>query len=119
MPALNSPRTTRWLVAAAVLAVLAAVGLLLLPATQNVSPAGVRTSSLLQTQGLAALPSLLGPVAVATLPMAVRGPERPVVAWVAAVLMAVFVVLAAASVGLYFLPSAACLGVAAFRGGRG
>ncbi|KWW99777.1 hypothetical protein LI90_1416 [Carbonactinospora thermoautotrophica] len=79
--------------------------------------------SLLEAQGLAALPSLLTPVAVAAPPIAVRGGG----AWAATVLsavsllavsLAVYAVLAAAAVLPSFLPSAACLGVAALRGVR-
>ena len=128
MDATTSSRASRALVVAPlVLAVAATVALLVVPtgreASGGGSPAGVtasgtRSSTLVQSDGWTVLLPLAVPVLLAAAPTVLRRPRARRAALLAAgVLLPVFVILAAASIGLFYAPAALAMVVAAIRSG--
>ena len=83
------------------------------------------TETLLEANGLSALPLLVGPVVLTALVVAIlmtariRPSTRKVSLWVAAVLLLGFSVVGALSIGAFYLPAAVALVVAAVMGSRG
>jgi hypothetical protein len=86
----------------------------------------VETSeTLLEANGLSMLPLLVGPVVLTALVVAIlmttriKPSKRKVPLWVAAVLLLGFGVVGTASIGIFYLPAAVALLVAAVMGSRG
>ena len=83
------------------------------------------TETLLEANGLSALPLLVGPVVLTARVVAIlmtariRPSTRKVSLWVAAVLLLGFSVVGALSIGAFYLPAAVVLVVAAVMGSRG
>ena len=119
--------TTRWYGAALfagvahVLAWTATLFLAFGPIYQGVSS----TETLLEANGLSALPLLIAPLALTALVTAIavtiriKTSTRRVSLWVAAVLLLLFCAAGIFSIGIFYLPAAVALVVAAIVGSRG
>lgn len=113
-----------WHLVAFALAVLAAVGLLVLP-TVATSSASVEaggtvsrtegSATLLETEGASALVLVAVPVALTLIPLLVSDRRRRWTTIVCTVLLAVGVLLALMSIGVAFVPALAALIVACLR----
>jgi hypothetical protein len=83
------------------------------------------SETLLKANGLSAFPLLIGPVVLTALVVAmlmttrIKPSTRKVSLWVAAVLLLGFCVVGALSIGMFYLPAALALVVAAVLGSRG
>ena len=83
------------------------------------------SETLLEANGLSAFPLLIGPVVLTALVVAmlmttrIKPSKRKVSLWVAAVLLLGFCVVGAFSIGMFYLPAALALVVAAVLGSRG
>ena len=83
------------------------------------------SETLLKANGLSAFPLLIGPVVLTALVVAmlmttrIKPSKRKVSLWVAAVLLLGFCVVGAFSIGMFYLPAALALVVAAVLGSRG
>ncbi|UUT35940.1 hypothetical protein [Microbacterium elymi] len=89
----------------------AGVALCFLPAFQSVTSdsdghQATRTQTLLQMQGSAYLLVLVIPVLIAAVPLLLRGRAWRVSSIVAAVLLGVFALVGALSIGVFYLPAA-------------
>ena len=74
-------------------------------------------STLLQVNGPRAIVRLVFPVAIATLPILLRrSEERFLIEAIAALILAVFTIIGGFSIGLFYLPSAASMVLAALLG---
>jgi hypothetical protein len=84
----------------------------------GVTASGTRSSTLVQSDGWTVLLPLAVPVLLAAAPTVLRRPRARRAALLAAgVLLPVFVILAAASIGLFYAPAALAMVVAAIRSG--
>ena len=83
------------------------------------------SETLLKANDLSAFPLLIGPVVLTALVVAmlmttrIKPSKRKVSLWVAAVLLLGFCVVGAFSIGMFYLPAALALVVAAVLGSRG
>lgn len=76
---------------------------------------GVQHHGLLAAEGLTAVLAVIGPVVVAALPMLIRGPFHRTAVAAAAIVVSVFALVGLATVGIFYLPAAVLLIVAAIR----
>lgn len=105
-----------WPLLAFLVTVIIALWLLLAPTATQSTAEGTRRVSLWQDQGWRAGLSLLIFVVLSAIPLAVNGTSpRRGVAISAAILFVVVTILALPSVGLFFVPAAILLLIAAFR----
>lgn len=112
-------RSRSWVTAAALLAMVTSSVLLFLPVVATADDAsGTDAQSLVQQQGWATAAVLAVPVLISAAPLLVRGRHRRTATIGSAVLLTAGALVSIASVGLFYLPSAALLVVAAIRSGR-
>lgn len=105
-----------WSVAAALLTAAVSVAMLFLPLISTADSGGAaERQSLLERDGAGAAAALALPVLLAAVPLLVPARHRRLAAIVVAVLFSLGALVSAASVGLFYLPSAALLVVAAIR----
>jgi MFS family permease len=105
-----------WLVAAVLLAVAATLILMFLPLVSvDTEPGGTSRQSLVEQEGWAIAAVLAVPVLVAAVPWLASARHRRWVTIGSAALLTAGVLVSLASVGMFYLPSAAALVVAAVR----
>lgn len=106
-------RTDKWQMAALVLAVLASLLLLVLPAYSSATESGdgsevTSTRTLLEVEGASVLIPLAVPALLMLLPLYPSGPSRRWISLACTILLAAFALLALLSIGAFYLPALVC-----------